>query len=66
MDKGEHAGRLDIKHGGITIVGNLARTYSIREGKADKRTLDRLRAAEESGQLNAERREALEEAFRLL
>ena len=23
--KGEHAGRLDIKHGGITIVNNLAR-----------------------------------------
>ena len=28
--KGEHAGRLDIKHGGITIVGNLARL----EGRA--------------------------------
>ena len=23
--KGEHAGRLDVKHGGITIVNNLAR-----------------------------------------
>jgi CBS domain-containing protein len=66
VGKGEHAGRLDIKHGGITIIGNLARTYSIREGRAEKRTLDRLRAAEQSGQLNAERREALEEAFRLL
>src|SRR6266566_8332893 len=28
--KGEHAGRLDIKHGGITIVTNLARAYDIR------------------------------------
>ena len=66
VGKGEHVGRLDIKHGGITIIGNLARTYSIREGKTEKRTLDRLRAAEESGQLDAERRQALEEAFRLL
>jgi len=65
-DKGEHAGRLDIKHGGITIIANLARAFTIREGRAEKRTLDRLRAAEATGQSNAERREALEEAFRLL
>lgn len=65
-DKGEHAGRLDIKHGGITIIANLARAYTIREGGAEKRTLDRLRAAEATGQLDEERREAMEEAFRLL
>jgi signal-transduction protein with cAMP-binding, CBS, and nucleotidyltransferase domain len=64
--KGEHLGRLDIKHGGITIIGNMARMFSIREGRTEKRTLDRLRAAEETGQIDGERREALEEAFRLL
>jgi signal-transduction protein with cAMP-binding, CBS, and nucleotidyltransferase domain len=65
-DKGEHAGRFDIKHGGVTIVANLARVFSTREGRTEKRTLDRLRAAEETGQINGQRREALEEALRLL
>ena len=64
--KGEHAGRLDVKHGGVTIIANLARFYAIREGRPEKSTLDRLRAAEETGQINNEDRLALEEAFRLL
>jgi len=64
--KGDHAGRLDIKHGGITIIANLARAHTIHEGRSEKRTLDRLSAAEQAGRLTAERREALEEAFRLL
>ena len=34
--KGEHAGRLDIKHGGITIVTNLARTWAVRAGVTQK------------------------------
>ena len=34
--KGEHAGRLDIKHGGITIVTNLARTWAVRAGITQK------------------------------
>jgi signal-transduction protein with cAMP-binding, CBS, and nucleotidyltransferase domain len=66
LDRGEHVGRLDIKHGGITIIGNIARTFSIRDGRTEKRTLDRLRAAEESRRIDRDRREALEEAFRLL
>jgi signal-transduction protein with cAMP-binding, CBS, and nucleotidyltransferase domain len=64
--KGEHAGRLDIKHGGVTIISNLARVYAIRAGRPEKSTLDRLTAAEETGQINHEDRQALEEAFRLL
>src|SRR5262249_43534760 len=64
--KGDHVGALDIKHGGITIIGNLARAYAIRAGKTEKRTIDRLRAAESAEQIDAERREALEEAFRML
>jgi CBS domain-containing protein len=64
--KGEHAGRLDVKHGGITIISNLARAYAIRAGRTEKRTLERLRAARESGQIDEDTRAALEEAFRLL
>src|SRR5436190_3611894 len=64
--KGEHAGRLDIKHGGITIVTNLARAYDIRTGRSDKGTLERLRVASEAGQISEGSREALEETFRLL
>src|SRR5436190_1383227 len=64
--KGEHAGRLDIKHGGITIVTNLARAYDIRTGRSDKGTLERLRAACDAGQISEGSREALEETFRLL
>jgi CBS domain-containing protein len=64
--KGEHAGRLDVKHGGVTLISNLARFYAIRAGRPEKGTLDRLRAAQETSQIGDEDREALEEAFRLL
>ena len=33
--KGEHAGRLDVKHGGLTIVTNLARVYAVQAGQAE-------------------------------
>jgi CBS domain-containing protein len=64
--KGDHAGRLDIKHGGITIVTNIARAYDVRGGRSEKGTLARLRAAADAGELSEESREALEETFRLL
>ena len=64
--KGDHAGRLDIKRGGVAIVANIARAHAIAAGRPEKGTLDRLRAAEAVGQMDAERRQALEEAFRLL
>ena len=64
--KGEQAGRLDIKHGGVTIVGNIARVYAIAGGHPQKGTLDRLKVAEADGRIDAERRQALQEAFRLL
>ena len=64
--KGEHAGRLDIKRGGVAIVANIARAYSVASGRFEKGTLDRLHAAEATGQIDADRRQALEEAFRLL
>jgi len=64
--KGDHAGRFDIKRGGVAIVANIARAYSVAAGGSEKGTLDRFRAVEVSGQMTADRREAVEEAFRLL
>jgi CBS domain-containing protein len=64
--KGDHAGRLDIKHGGITIVTNIARAYDVRAGRSEKGTLARLRAAADAGEISEGSREALEETFRLL
>jgi CBS domain-containing protein len=63
---GEHPGTVDLKHGGIVIVGNLARAHAIRSGLPAKRTIDRLRASESVGAIDAETREGLEEAFRFL
>ena len=57
---------MDIKLGGIMIFGNLARAHAIRTGITAKRTIDRLRASERAGAIDAETREGLEEAFRFL
>ena len=64
--RGEHAGTLDVKHGGITIVGNLARAAAISRGRTPKRTLERLRVASAAGALDGDLAEGLEEAFRFL
>jgi CBS domain-containing protein len=63
---GEHRGTVDLKHGGIVIIGNIARAHAIRSGVTAKRTLERLRAAEGLGAIDAETREGLEESFRFL
>ena len=63
---GEHPGTVDLKHGGILIVGNIARAWAIRSGITAKRTIHRLRAAEGVGAIDSETREGLEEAFRFL
>jgi CBS domain-containing protein len=64
--KGQQAGRLDIKHKGITIVGNLARAAAIRAGLTERRTIGRLRAAAGVGAIDDETQAELEEAFRFL
>jgi CBS domain-containing protein len=64
--KGEHAGRLDVKHGGVTIISNLARYFAIRGRRPEKSTLERLNAAQDLGDIDGDSREALVEAFRLL
>ena len=63
---GERPGTVDLKRGGILIIGNIARAYAIRAGITAKRTVDRLRGAEQTGEIDAETREGLEEAFRFL
>ncbi len=63
---GEHAGRVDVKHGGITIVTNLARAYAISRGDTERRTIARLRGAADAGTLDRDTAEGLEEAFRFL
>ena len=64
--RGEHAGRLDIKRGGISLIGNLARAAAIRAGAPDTGTLARLRAAAAAGTLEASVADELIEAFAFL
>jgi CBS domain-containing protein len=64
--KGEHAGRLDVKHGGITTIGALARYYSVRASSLERKTLNRLQEAAAAGVLEDEIANELAEAFRFL
>jgi signal-transduction protein with cAMP-binding, CBS, and nucleotidyltransferase domain len=64
--RGEHAGRVDVKHEGITIVTNLARVFAIVAGVTENRTTERLRSAAEAGVIDGATRDDLVEAFRLL
>jgi CBS domain-containing protein len=64
--KGEHVGQLDVKHRGITIVGNIARLEGVRAGIPAKETLDRLAGSVHTGALDAAATSELSEAFRFL
>ena len=64
--RGEHAGQLDVKHGGITIIANLARVRAVAAGVSAKGTIPRLEAAAAEGSLDAETADQLTEAFRFL
>ncbi len=64
--RGEHVGRLDIKHGGIVIVGNLARMQAVRAGVTAKGTLDRLEGAAAAGVIERDAARGLAETFRFL
>ena len=55
---GSRAGTLDVKHGGMTLITNLARTFAVASGVASNRTIDRLRAASSLGALDRPRRRA--------
>jgi len=64
--KGEHVGRLDVKHGGITIIGNIARLEGVRAGIPAKETLDRLAGSTAAHTLEHGAADELSEAFRFL
>jgi CBS domain-containing protein len=62
---GDHAGRFDVKSGGITPITNLARYWAIRAGLTENRTIERLRGAASIGTIPGALRDDLEESFRL-
>jgi CBS domain-containing protein len=60
---GERKGQLDIKHGGLIPIVDLARWAGMAAGLAGASTAERLRAAEEAGTLDRSDARALGEAF---
>jgi CBS domain-containing protein len=60
---GERRGQLDIKHGGLIPIVDLARWAGMAAGLASASTLERLRAAEAAGTLEREEAQTLSEAF---
>ena len=64
--KGDHAGRLDVKHGGITIVNNLGRVWALQAGVTQKDTIGRLQGAAAAGVLEPSLATELSEAFHFL
>jgi CBS domain-containing protein len=65
-DSGEHRGRLDLKHGGIVPIVDLARWAGLAAGVTSASTPARLRAAARVGTLEADDARMLEEAFDLI
>ena len=62
---GEHRGRLDLKHGGLLPVVDLARWAGMTAGVTSASTSERLRAAADSDTLPAADVRTLQDAFEL-
>ena len=60
---GERRGQLDIKHGGLIPIVDLARWAGMSVGLAGAPTAERLRAAEAGGALESSAARMLAEAF---
>jgi CBS domain-containing protein len=60
---GEHRGQLDIKHGGLIPIVDLARWAGMGAGVTSASTMERLRAAEAAGTLGGAEATTLMEAF---
>jgi CBS domain-containing protein len=60
---GERRGQLDIKHGGLTPIIDLARWAGLAANAASGSTVERLRAAEAAGTLESTDAHTLIEAF---
>jgi CBS domain-containing protein len=63
---GEHAGRLDLKHGGIIPLVNLVRYHALATGVTISPTLDRIDAVAAAGGLKGGDRASLAEAFEVI
>jgi CBS domain-containing protein len=63
---GEHRGRLDLKHGGVIPIVDLARWAGMAAGVTSASTIERLRAAGSAGTLPASDAQTLEDAFELI
>jgi CBS domain-containing protein len=62
---GEHAGRFDIKRGGLLPIVNVARYAAFAAEATTTETIERLRTAAEAGTLDATDAATLEGAFEL-
>jgi len=63
---GEHRGRLDLKHGGVIPIADLARWGAMAAGVTTASTVERLRAAGDAGKLSPPDAHSLEDAFQLI
>ena len=63
---GEHRGRLDLKHGGVIPIVDLARWAGMAAGVTSASTTERLRAAGDAGTLSPADALTLEDAFELI
>jgi CBS domain-containing protein len=63
---GEHRGRLDLKHGGVIPIADLARWGAMAAGVTVTSTVERLRAAGEAEKLSAADAHTLEDAFQMI
>jgi CBS domain-containing protein len=63
---GEHRGRLDLKHGGVLPIVDLARWAGIAAGVTSASTRERLRAASAGGVLSEGHARTLEDALTLI
>ena len=64
--RGEHPGTLDLKHGGLIPILDLARWGAMAAGVTSATTPERLRAAGEAGTLAPEDTHTLRDAFELI
>jgi CBS domain-containing protein len=63
---GQHRGRLDLKHGGVIPIVDLARWAGMAAGVTSASTAARIRAAADAGTLPAADAATLEDAFELV
>jgi CBS domain-containing protein len=63
---GERRGRLDLKHGGVVPIVDLARWAAMSAGVTSTSTAERLRAARDAGTLPRADAESLLDAFELI